>query len=169
MNYNNFNMALAAGTKGEQIAASILESLGYTLEEVTNKAEYQKLDIDFIVNKGSDTFTLEVKADSRINQTNNICVETITNKQLMKRGWFFTTEAAYIAFVDTVGRRVHLVNTNELRELYRRSIGFIRHTETEQIECGYFYKRAEIALIPLKEVKKLPSYQCLTALSQYLN
>ena len=169
MNYNNFNMALAAGTKGEQLAASILDSLGYTLEEVTNQAEYQKLDIDFIVYKGSDTFTLEVKADSRINQTNNICVETITNKQLMKRGWFFTTEATVLAFVDTVGRRVHIVNTNELRELYRRSIGFLRHTETEQIECGYFYKRAEIALIPLKEVKKLPSYRCLTALSQYFN
>ena len=169
MNYNNFNMALAAGTKGEQLAASILESLGYTLEEVTKNAEYQKLDIDFIVNKGSDQFTLEVKADSRIQQTNNICVEILTNKQLMKRGWFFTTEATVLAFTDMVSRRIHLVNTDELRQLYKGCRGVLKHIETEQIECGYFYKRAEIALIPLAEVKKLSSYRCFTPLTQYLN
>lgn len=169
MNYNNFNMALAAGTKGELLAASILESLGYTLEEVTKNAEYQKADIDFIVHKGSDQFTLEVKADSRIQQTKNICVEILTNKQLMNCGWFFTTEATVLAFTDVIAKRIHLVNTNELCELYKSRRGVLRHLETEQIECGYFYKRAEIALLPLEEVKKLSSYRCYTTLTQYFN
>lgn len=85
-NYNNFNAALAAGRKGEDIAANHLKQLGYTIEDVSAVKEYQKKDIDLLAQLGNyEPLLVEVKADSRIADTNNICIETITNKSATKQ------------------------------------------------------------------------------------
>jgi hypothetical protein len=50
-NYNNFNAAIAAGRKGEALAATYMIDLGYFIEDVSQNKEYQAKDIDFIATK----------------------------------------------------------------------------------------------------------------------
>ena len=40
-NYNNFSAAIAAGRKGEAIAAEYMIDLGYFIEDVSSNKEYQ--------------------------------------------------------------------------------------------------------------------------------
>ncbi len=161
-NYNNFSAALAAGRKGEALAATFLEQQGYIIEDVSDSKQYQLQDIDLIAQQEDRlALTIEVKADSRIADTGNICVETITNKSAKKKGWFFYTKALFIFFVDIQQEVIHCVRTNELRELYNNNS--FKHIETKQFECGEYLKLGEIALIPLNKIEKLPHYKNISA------
>lgn len=159
-NYNNFNKALAAGKVGEDLVLDYMTAIGYHMEDVSGDKDFQKRDIDFLACYKGNRMAIEVKADSRVAETGNLVVETCTNIDANKKGWFFTTQATHIFFVDVVNNIVHCARMDELKQLYRTH-GY-RHYITKQYECGVFYKEAQIAIIPLEDVKQLPHYVELT-------
>lgn len=84
--YNDFGLALAAGKKVEDLATEQLKKLGFTVVDVSDDKTYQKKDIDLLAEHiCNPSMTIEVKADSRIADTDKICIETITNKAAKKR------------------------------------------------------------------------------------
>lgn len=155
-NYNNFSEALSIGQQGEQAAATLLEESGYQLTDVRQDKHYQAQDIDFLATKGGRTITVEVKTDAAISRYGNLCVETISNKERKKNGWFNTTAADFLFFFDIPTQTTYTVKTEELRNLYRTNC--FRHKETFQLECGQFPKHGEIALLPLSRAAELPSF-----------
>ena len=162
-NYDSFATACRIGRMGEKVAEKILISAGFTVTDVASDKEWQDKDVDFLAVAADKTITVEVKTDTQIHKYNNICVETISNKnkERFRNGWFNTTQATYLFFYDTVNEVTHRVKTEELRQLYKTTS--CRHKETYQAEAdGLFPKWGEIALIPLHLVAELPHYRLYT-------
>lgn len=158
-----FSKLLEQGRKGEALVASLFQSIGYNIQDVTRDAAYFAKDIDLIATKGEEQLLLEVKADSKVAATGNICIETIGNIAANKKGWIYYTEATHICFVDMINSIIHIVRTSELLELLRQNKcrKFIR----PQLEDGEYYKEAELALIRLDELKRLDHYNVATVAS----
>lgn len=79
-NYNSFTTACRIGQEGEKAAAALLAAEGFTVSEVSDQAEWQDKDIDFLATAADYTITVEVKTDTQIGKYHNLCVETISNK-----------------------------------------------------------------------------------------
>lgn len=157
-NYNNFGQALAAGRVGEKLAAQYLTAIGYQIEDVSKNKEYFSQDIDFLADNGKTQMAVEVKADSRMQETKNVAVEPITNVEFGKDGWFITSKATHIFFVDVKSKVIHCVRLEELRQLFKQNKKQYRRIITHQKECGMYYKEGEIYLIPLADLETLPHY-----------
>lgn len=162
-NYNNFGKALAAGRVGENLTAQYLSAIGYQVKDVSKDKEYFGQDIDFLADNGKQQMTIEVKADSRMNETQNAVIETMTNIEAGKNGWFYYSKATHIFFVDVAAKVIHCVRLSELKELFKQQKKQFRRVITHQWECGKYYKEGEIYLIPIAELKKLDHYVRLDA------
>lgn len=154
-----FKTNVREGQKGEAMASSFLTSIGYQVENVSQDPNFQKVDIDLIAGKEvGERMTIEIKADSMVSRTGNICIETITNVAKGKKGWLYYCKASHIFFVDVVNRIIHCVRFNEFYDMYQQNKDRYRHFIRQQFENGVYYKEAELALIPLEDIKKLPHY-----------
>lgn len=73
---------------GEIRAFNYLSNSGWTVSDLTQCEKYFDKDIDFLVTAGLEQHTIEVKWDSRIAETGNMFIETITDLDNSKAGWF---------------------------------------------------------------------------------
>ena len=149
-----FSNLLEQGHKGEAIVASFFQSIGYTVQDVSRDTAYFAKDIDLLVTNQEEELTLEVKADYKMGQTGNICIETIGNIAANKKGWIYYTQASHICFVDMASQVINIVRTQELKTLLSQGRRLIR----QQLEDGEYYKEAEIVLIPLSKLQQLEHY-----------
>lgn len=161
-NYNSFKESTDIGKIGEDAFLTMIANMsGYSFLDVTKNPKYFQDDIDFIVtNKATEVeTTIDVKTDTQIGKYGNICVETISNKneERCKNGWFNTSKADFWFFYDTENEIFYAIKADELRKSYKEN-SFI-HRETFQLENGVSPKYAEVCLIPLAEVTKLPNYR----------
>ncbi len=104
---------------GEKEAEQLLERLGYTnINSVSNNSDYFFKDIDIKAKDGMRrTLNFEVKWDSKINSTNNLFIETISNKNTKRKGWFYYCEADYLLYGDSVNRAFYLIDFRKLKAL----------------------------------------------------
>ena len=72
---NNFYNSLAIGKQAEEAVKAHLEKRGITVIDVSNIKEYQKIDVDFLLRKGNQETTLEVKHDRKLHKTGNFFFE----------------------------------------------------------------------------------------------
>ena len=108
---NDFYTDLARGRQGEVLITKALEDLGHNVKDVTQDSNYWEKDIDLLV----DGKSLEVKSDWNLGRTNNIVLE-MRKRESGKDGWFRSTAAENLAFVDMRNRICYLAKTTELRE-----------------------------------------------------
>lgn len=73
---------------GELSAYNYLQGKGYKVIDATQEPEYWAQDIDLIAQKDGKEITIEVKWDSIIAKTGNLFVETLTDIDKGKQGWF---------------------------------------------------------------------------------
>ena len=86
--------------EGEYLASRYLQAQGYAVEDVSLTPKYWKKDVDLIARKDNHELKIEVKWDSRIHHTGNMFIETETDVDLNKAGWFKFCEADYIFYGD---------------------------------------------------------------------
>lgn len=153
-----FSQNLKEGDIGETIATDFLKSIGLTVEDVSSNPDYFDKDIDLIATCGTATMTVEVKADAKVSNTGNVCIEVIGNKAKNKKGWIYYCQATHIFFVDVKNRICYCVRREELLELYRNKANYFRHITRQQLEDGVYYKEAELVLIPLYELRQLEHF-----------
>ena len=112
MGNDNWKQCLTAGKRGEALVKAALYAACCWVDDVADIYEYQRLDIDLIV----DGFTVEVKNDLRSNETNNIFVETYNanNESRNCQGWFYYCSAQWMAFVQEQKGIIHFVDRKEL-------------------------------------------------------
>ena len=98
-----FQRLLANGISGESVVHSVLRSDGFKIVDVSNIEEYQKIDVDALMTNGSKEWKLEIKTDSRISETNNICFEVGFDRNAGFRDWWFNKcEADVLCIYDDV-------------------------------------------------------------------
>lgn len=107
---NSFELCLQIGKSAENYVADYLTAAGHIVEDVSYEAAYMSKDIDFLLYKNNKYTTLEVKSDSKINQTGNLFFEVGFDRTTgYYDGWFRKCEAAYICFCDTCGGKCYIV------------------------------------------------------------
>ena len=159
---NNFIADKRKGKIGERAVSDFFIKKGYFVEDVSENKDFQKLDIDLIV----DNEFIEVKTQNSINKNNKITLELECNyyEDLFVKGWFAYTEANIIVFYDKVNNIAYHIKTDELRELFEE------YKDTFDIyDFDEDYKVSTLAYIDidfLKEKSKsleIHNYNFLTA------
>ena len=122
---DNFDKLLAVGKKTEDLVSDYLTTRGNTVINHTEDLDWQAIDTDFEVSKNGKTTTLEVKTDSRINQTHNLFFEVGFDRATgYYNGWFRKCEAEYILFYDSSAAKGYIIDFDkyiiEKNSYYRR-------------------------------------------------
>lgn len=135
---------------GELRAYNYLQDNGWSVEDVTKNEQYFDKDIDLVAHRGTESLTVEVKWDNRIATTGNMFIETVTDLDKSKAGWFMFCQADYIYYGDSTNQLFYVFKTADLRE-------FVRTHTTEERKAGdYNYrgllkKVSQGMLVPIKE------------------
>lgn len=112
---NSFQKMNAQGLEVQEIVKKHLEKRGNKVVDVSQVKEYQKIDIDFIISKGTEQTTLEVKKDKSLYKTGNIFIECgFQRGNYYSAGWIKYCKADYICFFDTVQRKGIILDRNKL-------------------------------------------------------
>lgn len=150
MNNLDFKSAKQIGRAEELKIMKTLEKRGLEVWDLTAAPEYQKKDIDFLIqwNDGVQAY-IEVKADRRIGQTNNMCIELITNEQTGAHGWFRYCEADYIFYSDTENNLCYCFLLKDLKDYYK---GY--QFEIKEKRIYEKYKSRIIAIVNMNSFKK---------------
>ena len=98
---------------GEYELKTYLREQGHKVQDVSNNPDYWKKDIDLIVD---DTHTVEVKWDSKLYDTGNLFVETLSDTEYKRAGWFKFCEADTLAYGDAVNKYFYLFDFEALKE-----------------------------------------------------
>lgn len=130
------------GKVGEKIAKKIIqEQFKYSLEDVSEDREWQKKDVDFIVNDGM--YKVEVKTDTTT--TPNIFFETESNSNLGTLGCMLYTSADILFYVHTGHDFVLTVSVEQLRDWVLLNYNSFR-------EVGTRTSNARGLLLPIRRV-----------------
>ena len=111
-NKDYFYNCLETAKVGEKIVADIFKKDGYTVQDVSNNKEWQEVDVDLLVyqnHKPLYKIKIEVKTDEKALVTQNIFIETKSNKGL---GWIWKTEADYI-YIVIPNKKIYVLYKDE--------------------------------------------------------
>lgn len=119
-----------SGRQGELLFSRKMRDAGYTVEDVSGNSEYWDKDIDFIITSPSgNKRTFEVKWDTRINQTNNLFLETANRHSKGGCGWFSFCQADFLAYGDAITKVFYIIPMAELRAR-------VKQLPDRQTNCG---------------------------------
>ena len=142
---NEFLRDKSKGKIGEQLVYDYYTNIGCNVEDVSEDKEYQWQDIDFLI----DGIGYEVKTQNCV-QENKICIELTANLERNYNGWFYTTSAQYLVFVDRINRILYKIRTEDLREYYyKNKENIITRNQANT------YKTSVISFIPIEEIKAI--------------
>ena len=110
---------------GEIRAYDYLTRNGWIIDDLTKCPQYFDKDIDFLAHSDSEAHTIEVKWDSRIADTGNMFIETITDLDKSMAGWFEFCQAEYIFYGDSQNELFYVFKTDDLRD-------FVSHNTMEE-------------------------------------
>lgn len=100
------------GKWGEAQFASLLDKSGIQYEDVSENKEWQKVDVDFLING----IPYEVKTDFAIHNTRNIFIEVSKEtKTGVHPGWWQITKAKVIAWIDAINGIIYMIDVNKLK------------------------------------------------------
>lgn len=137
-----------AGKQGERLFKRFLEKRGKSCKDVSDNPEYQKDDIDFIVEgKHGREISFEVKNDSKISRTGNIFYESISNVDYGTVGCFEKTKADYIVICSEPEKKFYVVKSEVLRRYVRdnkQSLRYISRVEGSN-SAGYLVPKSSIS------------------------
>ena len=144
--YNNtFERDKEIGKCGEQIVYNYYRGLGCNVIDVTEDREYQLQDIDFLI----DGIPIEVKTQT-CQMEEKICIELMSNVERNYNGWFYTTAAQYLIFVDRRNHILYKIATEDLRAYYYKNKQHIHIIP--QNNKNNNYKTSNIAYIEIAEL-----------------
>ena len=146
---NSFIKAKQKGKKGETAVKDYYINNGSSVIDVSEDIEYQKIDVDFII----DGNFVEVKTQKSLAEQRKITLEIETEyyNSLIRKGWFYSTEANILIFYDNINNVAYSVDTIELRKLYEK------FKNTKEIDTYMFDEKRKVSTlvyIPIDLLKK---------------
>lgn len=128
----------------------------YLVTDVSDWPEYQVKDIDIVAQKPNsrDNITIEVKWDTRIGTTGNLFIETDSNIQTGRPGWFNYCEADYLAYGDANADWFYIFDWKKLKEYVKAHRSEFNYRTAPTYSNGKFIKQNGGLLVPLDQVKE---------------
>lgn len=139
---------------GEQKAIEYYSKQGFMVRPVMDDSAYWYRDIDLIVAKNGTTQTIECKYDTLLYRTGNIFVETITDIDKHKPGWFQFITAEKLFVLDAVQNIAYIFAVDDLRRFIEN------HPELKERKAPDYNGRHEIRkvsqglLVPIRQLQK---------------
>ena len=151
--YNKFDTpdfikAKQKGKTGETAVIEHYKNNGCNVIDVSEDREFQKIDVDLII----DGDFVEVKTQKSLSEREKITLELETEyyNSLIRKGWFYSTEANILIFYDNTNNIAYSVDTKELRDYY------IKNRHSELLESHSFdekHKVSQLVFIPIELLK----------------
>lgn len=160
-NQSLFTLTNAIGKNGEEEVKNYYRKKGVKVIDVSDDIEYQKKDIDLLLNGQP----VEVKVGAKIPQYKEICLEIVSNAlpDRYKDGWFLTTQAEVIIFYSPIEKKMYQLSVAELRDYYEMNKEKLKTKHIYVNEFGNFMKPAVLAFIPLDEIEEnISAYRTIT-------
>lgn len=145
---------------GEALAIQCLEAKGFQIVDRRDDPEYWKKDIDLTAIRGADVFNIEVKWDGRIWNSNAFFFELMTDIERKKLGWANYTQADYIFYGDSKGRKFYVFKAEDMREYLSQHKGYYEErTASDYRKDGTIKKQSKGAVVPIGLFRKYVSVQ----------
>lgn len=102
---------------GEYEVKKYLRGRGFQVEDVSNNPVYWAKDIDLIATNPSTgrSAAIEIKLDSRIDDTGNFFVEFENPRSKNSNGWLYFCEADFLYYIDSHTYITYIIKIDELR------------------------------------------------------
>lgn len=119
MSKAGFEKQYSIGKEGEVVVAHYLSSFGYQVIDVSDDADYRRLDIDFVViDKDGKRITLEVKTNNQMMKYQNLVLEDVFLKDFGDvKGWLHYCQADIICFYDDTCGKCYFADGEVLRAI----------------------------------------------------
>lgn len=142
-----FQETNSKGKVAERAVYNHYKGKGFNIVDVSEDKEYQKQDIDLIINGQ----TVEVKLGAKINQYEELVIELISNADAKwyKAGWFYTTQAQAIIWYCPAEKAMYQITTEDLRLWFSQHANEVRTKLFVVNEFGNVNKPSLIAFIPV--------------------
>lgn len=144
------------GKTGEKLAMQYLQGQGWDVLDVSGNSDFWGKDIDLVCHKDNKTMTVEVKWDGRIADTGNLFIETVTDLDNQKQGWFQFCQADYIYYGDKWNRLFYAFRTEDLQNFIadntleqRKAADYSYNGNVRKVSQGY--------IVPIRKFSQ--SYQ----------
>lgn len=110
---HNFHDSKVRGDQGEAIVKRWLERRG---NKITPAPEHlQRLGIDFTIDNDGLITTAEVKYDEAAQRTGNVFIETYSNEETGRLGWYYTSKANLLFYLVAPGT-LYVASMKDLRD-----------------------------------------------------
>lgn len=146
---NKFLKDLNFGKSGEDIIFNLLKNDSRTKDVIDVRKEklFQQMDIDFIqFFKNGKSVLIEVKTDSKAQETGNIAYEHTSNINFNTVGCFEKTSAHLIYYCIPSANEILILNVQKLREYVRSHKDNYENVNMGDSAMGY--------LVPIVEILK---------------
>ncbi|WP_069999434.1 hypothetical protein [Cellulosilyticum sp. I15G10I2] len=112
-----WNRTNKVGIRAENLFMKVMTDRGHKIKDVRLDKEYQKKDIDFILKnaQSGSISSYECKGEGEMYKYGNFCVEKYQDADTGRKGWFYYTEADYIATVDVVSEIIYMYHFEDLQ------------------------------------------------------
>lgn len=150
-NTDLFSQQMAIGKKGEQAVKNYYISKGAEVVDVSNDKEYQKKDIDLIINGQA----VEVKLGRKIPQYKELCIEIVSNDNpgYFRKGWFFTSQADILIYYSPAEKMMYQIKLADFRKYYEENQNRLKHIRVENIEFDTIIKPSILSFVPIGDIE----------------
>lgn len=137
------------------------------LHDVSEIKTFQDKDIDIVIDSKSRPLqlhydvrtTYEIKTDLRLNETNNLFIETETKRDngYSTKGWLYKSQADYLLYYSPQRNEYYYMKLSVLREYIKNNkIRYVEsyNSEEQAYNCGY--------LLNLNMARKIPDIEFYT-------
>lgn len=102
---------------GEYEVKKYLRGRGFKVKDVSDNPVYWAKDIDLIATNPSTgrSAAIEVKIDSRIDDTGNFFIEFENPRSKNSKGWLHFSEADFLYYIDSNSLSTYIIRFDELR------------------------------------------------------
>ena len=112
-----FNQQNQLGKIAETAVKQILENRGNQVADVSSQPDFQKIDVDFIIN---NKLYFEIKLDNRAKQTGNVFLEEGKDRKTgYYPSWFSKCQADVLVFYDSDTKTVQFYDWGKLKDIAR--------------------------------------------------
>ena len=140
---------------GEQKAYDYLTGSGWKVVDLTKCSDFFDKDIDFLISKGSERHYIEIKWDSRIASTGNMFLETTTDLDANKQGWFESCSAEFIFYGSARENLFYVFRLEDLRDYVKQDFNHLESRRAPDYNWrGQVKKVSQGILVPIIEFRK---------------
>lgn len=136
----NFNEDLRKAEKSEMKFYNWAIAKGLEVKDVRHDVEWQKKDVDYLVNVKEDNriAKIEIKSDKGVYQYGNLCIELKSNRYINSDGWWEHTKdnSDWLLFYMEQIDKYYKIRTKDIKK-YIEEKDFDRYRNVFNSYCGF--------------------------------